>query len=483
MIRAADRVTNTTLRGPTVDGLRREPFWHLTVLHHERDPSFVGAHFALGPGMQCVLGRDCDVLSPAVFADRRTSRRHCVLSVGPTSVLTLEDCGSTNGTKVNGRRAGVVELADGDLLALPGVLLCAANVASVFVPGGDSPLVARSALTAALRDSIAALPELEALVLYGEPGSGADAVRLAWSQRAEASSSDAWSFEDPPPLTDSEAPRLILGKAVARTIVEAGSFAARSRALARLEALREGGARVLVWVPVPRLAMDRATEAIALARSLGVPALRLPPLRRRAEDLPALLAHAQRSAHGHVAPVSGALASAIVRASFLGNLPALARFARAKLAPAPDGSPIELDEAREAALLGDPDRDPSLADDAPRSSPTPSDAAMAAVVRVRRDGRWFCPRDGEAVDLVRRPLLARLVGSLLDGLARGDDAPLSADALIEQLWPGARFVGDSGTNRLYVAIATLRKLGMRDALVRDERGYRLDRARVELVDE
>ena len=61
---------------------------------------------------------------------------------------------------------------------------------------------------------------------------------------------------------------------------------------------------------------------------------------------------------------------------------------------------------------------------------------------------------------------------------------MSTRELIERVWPGEELVEGSGQNRIYVALAGLRKLGLREALKRCPDGYALDpRRAIEVVDE
>ena len=52
--------------------------------------------------------------------------------------------------------------------------------------------------------------------------------------------------------------------------------------------------------------------------------------------------------------------------------------------------------------------------------------------------------------------------------------PVSAEALIAAGWPDERMAHEAGMNRLKVALATARKLGLRELLVRQDGGYLLD---------
>ena len=57
-------------------------------------------------------------------------------------------------------------------------------------------------------------------------------------------------------------------------------------------------------------------------------------------------------------------------------------------------------------------------------------------------------------------------------------AAVIADAVLaerpEAGWPGERTLPEAGANRVYSAVRDLRKLGLRDVLVRADDGYRLD---------
>jgi hypothetical protein len=96
-----------------------------------------------------------------------------------------------------------------------------------------------------------------------------------------------------------------------------------------------------------------------------------------------------------------------------------------------------------------------------------------ADLTVAADQSWILAPDGTRHSLARRPALRRILRALLDRRARRPGAPLSADELMEAGWPGEQPIREAGLNRLYVAIATLRGMGLRDALVHDGRGYRL----------
>lgn len=98
---------------------------------------------------------------------------------------------------------------------------------------------------------------------------------------------------------------------------------------------------------------------------------------------------------------------------------------------------------------------------------------LGQVLRVGDDGQWFQRGGGECVDLARSPLQQRLLWRLVR--ARLDHAghPLTADELVEALWPGEKIIRESAMNRLYVAINNVRRAGLGDLLERTPAGYRL----------
>ncbi|HEY6462614.1 MAG TPA: tetratricopeptide repeat protein, partial [Polyangiaceae bacterium] len=96
---------------------------------------------------------------------------------------------------------------------------------------------------------------------------------------------------------------------------------------------------------------------------------------------------------------------------------------------------------------------------------------------VWEEGRGFrLPHARDAVDLSRRSSLKRI----LDVLARRRfDAPgeaVSLEEIVRAGWPGEQIGTLSALNRAHVALATLRKLGLRDLLLTGAEGYWLNPA-------
>lgn len=111
----------------------------------------------------------------------------------------------------------------------------------------------------------------------------------------------------------------------------------------------------------------------------------------------------------------------------------------------------------------------------PPRSPTPQPTAESFTVGP--DARWFVLADGTQVDIARRGAMRRLLLHLVErrALAPGKGTP--STELFEAAWPGTRVNARSMGARVYVAIGTLRRLGLSDMLLRNESGYLLDPAR------
>ena len=101
----------------------------------------------------------------------------------------------------------------------------------------------------------------------------------------------------------------------------------------------------------------------------------------------------------------------------------------------------------------------------------------APTLSVRADGSTFrLPGAESDVDLSRRAPLRRILVALAE---RRRDAPGDAvglDEIVALGWPGERMGHAAGVNRAHVALAELRKLGLRDVLVTSPDGYALTTA-------
>ena len=83
------------------------------------------------------------------------------------------------------------------------------------------------------------------------------------------------------------------------------------------------------------------------------------------------------------------------------------------------------------------------------------------------------PEDERDVDLTRRAALARILHALALHRIEAPGDALSLEDILAAGWPGERVRYDAGANRVYVALAELRKLGLRSWISSDAAGYRL----------
>lgn len=76
-------------------------------------------------------------------------------------------------------------------------------------------------------------------------------------------------------------------------------------------------------------------------------------------------------------------------------------------------------------------------------------------------------------DLRKNRLLSRLLSALVSQRIHSPGATLSVEGLMQAGWPGEKMQREAGLNRVYVAIAALRRAGLSEDLERSDGGYRL----------
>lgn len=101
------------------------------------------------------------------------------------------------------------------------------------------------------------------------------------------------------------------------------------------------------------------------------------------------------------------------------------------------------------------------------------DAARDPGIVVGRDGEWL-ETNGARYGLATRRSLRRILFALAETRCTRPGEALAVDQLLRAGWPGEDPLPEAGSNRVYVAISTLRKLGLGELLQRWDGGYRLD---------
>ncbi len=101
-------------------------------------------------------------------------------------------------------------------------------------------------------------------------------------------------------------------------------------------------------------------------------------------------------------------------------------------------------------------------------------ASGAAALELGPEAEWFCAPGGERVSLSHRHPLRRILLALGEQREKCPGVPLSTVELSAAGWPGEKLVAGSGESRTWVALSTLRKLGLKELLRRTDVGYLLD---------
>jgi hypothetical protein len=96
-----------------------------------------------------------------------------------------------------------------------------------------------------------------------------------------------------------------------------------------------------------------------------------------------------------------------------------------------------------------------------------------AVLAAANDGTWFLFR-GRYVDLSSRRVLSRVLSALLQARLLSPGRCLPPDELVRAAWPNEQMRRNSAANRLRVALSTLRRFGLREALCSRDGGVLID---------
>lgn len=92
---------------------------------------------------------------------------------------------------------------------------------------------------------------------------------------------------------------------------------------------------------------------------------------------------------------------------------------------------------------------------------------------VARDGGWFQAPAGDRVELGAETAAGKILAALALAYLAKPDEGLPTTELMRVGWPTERLIESSGKNRVWVALARLRQLGLREILVKKASGYML----------
>jgi predicted ATPase len=105
-----------------------------------------------------------------------------------------------------------------------------------------------------------------------------------------------------------------------------------------------------------------------------------------------------------------------------------------------------------------------------------TDPAKLEPLEVAPGGERFRMPGGSTVDLSSRAPLRRILLALAALRIDAPGEPMSLDDIVAAAWPGERIGSRAAQNRVRVALATLRKVGLRGAIVTGRGGYLIDPA-------
>ncbi|MGK0359825.1 MAG: putative ATPase/Tfp pilus assembly protein PilF [Bradymonadia bacterium] len=105
-----------------------------------------------------------------------------------------------------------------------------------------------------------------------------------------------------------------------------------------------------------------------------------------------------------------------------------------------------------------------------------ADPAAAPALIISPGADWLQAPGEDGQSIRRRHTLRRLLAAFAEARETQPGQGMQMNALIAAGWPGEQILPHAAANRVYVAIATLRKLGLRDLLHSHEDGYLLDPA-------
>ncbi len=444
----------------------REPNrWWLYVVHHDR-PAFIGRRIALDRAVE--VGRKGDTFGEGVLDDAALSRAHAQFDRGGGGGPTLRDLDSRNGTFVNGSRVREHPLVSGDVVGLGRVLL-------MPVREPRPPIHAATELVGNSHAFCSTLATLEKAarrgptLLWGESGVGKDVLARRLHEASERQGPlhvlrcGGLAKDGAADTIHAMLDAACDGTLVLDTVEELPA-PAQLALLDRLEAQALGGAHVVgCTVEGPNgLSAKLRPELVNRLRRWSI---RVPPLSERRADIPQLaLAFARRYVEHDEVRFDPELSFRLLRHRWVGNLHELeAVIERAAV------------ESHDDVLRPFDGLDALLAQHAStRMISTYGRTVEPDPFVADASGRWYSTPDGQRFDLERRKTLGRVLATLVAARKETPGRALSVADLLDRAWAEEKLLPRAGANRVYVAVTTLRKMGLRNLLIRTDAGYVLD---------
>jgi len=367
---------STAAHSSGVDDAAGQRLWTLSVAHHP-EPAHVGLRLALPEGTDLVLGREADCFGAGVLEDARISRAHVRVTVEAGRGARIHDLGSRNGTHLNGHQiTDTAVLRNGDVLRLGSILLLVHKAPSAYAPAQHASLVGVSHTIARVIESIEKVGARDTTVLVlGETGTGKEVVARAIHDasgrtgkfcaincggipegllQAELFGHVRGAFSG----AERDREGLIEAAAGGTLFLDEIGDASPALQLSLLRFLQEGEVRRVgsnqdIKVDTRVIAAthrDLKSFGGAFRQDLYGRLARwiieLPPLRKRVEDIPHLLAHFVRRYAGDDRPVHWKLSLHVLRQRWQRNVRELELFVERALIEAGDEVPVRVPPAR-----------------------------------------------------------------------------------------------------------------------------------------
>lgn len=414
-----------------------------------------------------LLGREL----PELASDKRVSRKHAEI-VEAGGALVLRDLSSRNGTFVNRVRVTSTKVVAGDVIGLGATLFYVHRTPMMF-PVWNFPRAAACgpAMGAVLAEVDAASRRRTPVLFCGATGVGKGLLAEELHVLSRRSgpfvplhvSSVADADIHGTLFGSGDRPGILAEVGGGTLFLDGIEFASPALQAALVPAVdrieHDGLARVVAssCTPADRLATTLRADLFA---RIGAWPIHIPPLEHRREDIPLIVRRTIDRADSADRPtIHPDVLADLLRAPWPGNVrQLLAVLDRA-------WGRGNLERAREGSS-------PSL----------PSEGLPGAVVRISADGRFFERGAGQRVDLGTRRSLVALLRALIQASSTPQRSLDVAD-LVAIGWPSERVLPRAGASRVYVAIATLRKMGLDDVIERTAEGYVLREGSFLLVTE
>ncbi len=416
------------------------PAWEVSILAHP-DRTRVGSTVTVRAPTPLELGRACTSFGDGALDLAHISRRHATLTVDDEGRMHIADAGSRNGTFFEGER-----IRD-SITVGPGLLAIGRTVLYV-TPSTDGPTWTRAAGTAE-----ALLARGRPVLLVGESGNGKR--WLAHELVGEHATSVDLRRDGESALDAIEGAAIVSGLQV----LDAGGATRTHRWLeTRAE---QDTPLALTWRTPPALFAQPGEGFSRLRSTLAPFAVELPPLREEPVRI-AILACRFAARYAPQLPLEPELVIRLVGHGWPGNVRELEAVVERAAVEAGDDGPLTIFADLDAILASPPD---------PELISTHGETVTREPFLVASDGTWFRRPGGKTCDLQSRRVLARVLAKLLQAHREDPRTRVGVPALLKAGWPDERLLPKAGANRVYVALTTLRKMGLRELVARGDGGY------------